>query len=119
MRKTKLAFLSLVAASAMATQAFATATNKVVLNEANCVAGEDGTSRTVNMQGYQLHWWFFKDSTHQGDGTITFDNYAEFHAVPQGTLITISEAEEVWFSGTLEYGHVDGYGQNNGSHSHN
>jgi hypothetical protein len=77
------------------------------------VAGDDGDvnhPHSVNLQGYQIQWTFAKpdDETDFGSGTITFSDNPVFAHVPQGTIITISEFQKLYYANATDSN--DGHG---------
>lgn len=62
----------------------------------------DGSfSKTLDLRGWTLHWEYDKqdplDPHRFGSGVIKFTNDPLWAAVPQGTLLTVSEWQEAWY----------------------
>lgn len=59
-----------------------------------------GFKNTLDLRGWTLNWSFDKDNAHTsyGAGTIQFTQDPLWAAVPRGTMITISEWKDAWYT---------------------
>jgi hypothetical protein len=58
---------------------------------------------TLDLRGWKLDWSFDKgDGTSSGSGEMRFTNDPAWAAVPRGTVLTISEWQDAWYSKTAD-----------------
>jgi hypothetical protein len=88
--------------------------------------GNGNFSNTLDLRGWRIDWLFNKsDGTSSGHGELKFTNDPVWAALPRGTILTISEWQDVWYSKTADasdtggglprVGGIDGLGNNPGA----
>jgi hypothetical protein len=63
------------------------------------VVDADPGKNTLDLRGWSLNWQYAKtdDPNQQGNGVMTFSQDPVWSAVPRGTMITVSEWQNVWY----------------------